>query len=453
MTFANPIVEAGVSGLHELYSERAVTPLEATEAYLSRISGLDGALGAYVALDAAGARAAADASAERWASGAPLSPIDGAPLAVKCNIAVKGLPWHAGIGAYRDRIAEADAACIARLREAGAVILGLVNMHEGALGAVTDNPWFGRSHNPWRPGYTAGGSSGGSGTATAAGLCAAALGTDTLGSVRIPAAYCGVFGHKPTQGLISTAGVIPLSWTLDHVGVLARSALDCALVMAAACSADRDLAEELARPADPASLTSSPVAVLQWGDKVEVDPVAADRFQATIERARAAGLELEPVTLSYEYGDMLRLGLLISEAEASAEHKAALAAGGKGFSDGFRALLEWGANQPAVKLASAYRELADVADAVKLQLSPYAAILMPTAPQHAFPFEAKMPLNQAHFTALGDILGLPATAFPAGEGSDGLPASAQALAWDDETSLGLARLLADPVGAPPAYRG
>jgi aspartyl-tRNA(Asn)/glutamyl-tRNA(Gln) amidotransferase subunit A len=129
-----------------------------------------------------------------------LSLFDGVPIAIKANIAVKGLPWHGGIEAYRDRIAERDAVSVQALRLAGAVIVGVLNMHEAALGATNDNLAFGRCHNPYRHGFTPGGSSGGSAVAVAAGLCAAALGTDTLGSVRIPAGYCGVFGCKPTHG-------------------------------------------------------------------------------------------------------------------------------------------------------------------------------------------------------------------------------------------------------------
>ena len=238
MSFTNPIIEAGLSGLTDLFADRAVTPVEVFQSYQSRIDGLDGALGCYVAQDKAAAEQAAHESAERWAKGTALSMIDGAPIAVKANIAVAGLPWHAGIGAFRDRIAEEDAPVVAQLRAAGAVILGLVNMHEGAFGALTDNPWFGRTQNPWKHGYSAGGSSGGSAAAVSAGLCAAALGSDTLGSVRIPSSFTGIFGHKPTQGLISTGDVIPMSWTLDHVGTHGRSADDCARLLAAACGAE-----------------------------------------------------------------------------------------------------------------------------------------------------------------------------------------------------------------------
>ncbi|MEY4255634.1 MAG: hypothetical protein RLZZ141_861, partial [Pseudomonadota bacterium] len=172
MTFTNPIIEAGVAGLIALYDQRAVTPVEATQAYLARIERLGGPLNAYTSVDQDGALTAARASAERWAAGEPLSGIDGVPVAIKGNIAVAGMPLHAGIGAHRDRIATEDAACVAALREAGAVILGMLNMHEGAVGATTDNEAFGKAHNPYALGLTAGGSSGGSGSAVAAGLCA-----------------------------------------------------------------------------------------------------------------------------------------------------------------------------------------------------------------------------------------------------------------------------------------
>jgi aspartyl-tRNA(Asn)/glutamyl-tRNA(Gln) amidotransferase subunit A len=454
MSFANPIIQAGVAGLCELYADRAVTPVEACNAYLSRIKGLDGALGAFVTVDENGARRAAHASAARWAAGEARGRLDGTPIAVKANIAVKGLPWHAGVAAYRDRKAKADATCVAKLREAGAVILGVLNMEEGALGAVTDNPWFGRTHNPWRHGFTAGGSSGGSGAATAAGFCAAALGTDTLGSVRIPAAYGGVFGHKPSQGLISTNGVIPLSWTLDHVGVLARSAEDCARVLAGACGAEAELADEISKPASLQTLRSSPIAVLKGADLADAEPAVAEAFEAAVKAARKAKLPLERISLpAYDFAKVRRLALFVAEAEAAAEHETALAGGAEGFSPAFRTALQWGATQPAGKLAAAYRELSLTAERVRAALSPYAAVLMPTTPQTAFSFEMTTPANQADFTAFANVLGLPATAFPMGEDDVGLPLSVQAVGWDDETSLGLAQLLAEEVGAPPSFKG
>lgn len=452
-SFSNPIVQAGVAGLRDLFLDRAVTPLEATEAYLSRIEGLDGALGAFNDLDAARAREDAHASAERWRAGAALSPLDGAPIAVKANIAVAGLPWTAGIGAHRDRRATEDAACVAKLREAGAVILGTLNMHEGAFGAMTDNPWFGRTHNPWRHGTSAGGSSGGSAAAVAAGLCAGALGSDTLGSVRIPSALCGVYGHKPTQGLISTDGVVAMSWTLDHVGVHGRCADDCARLLAGACGAEAELAEEIAEPADLAALRGAPLAALDLASGPPVEPAVAEAYARVLAAARAQGLQIETVRLDgYDWAQALRLGVLISGAESAVEHKAAMEADVEGFSTALRERIAFGAGQTAAELAACYRDLHRLADAARDTLGAYAGLLLPTTPGPAFSFDDGQPGGVALFTTLANALGLPATAFPAGLAGE-LPLSVQALAWDDETSLGLAKLLGQDLGPPPAYRG
>ncbi|MBX3478472.1 MAG: amidase [Brevundimonas sp.] len=441
MAFSNPVVEAGVAGLAALYRARAVTPLEATEAYLNRIERLNPRINAFLDVDAEGARAAAASSSARWAAGRPLSPLDGVPIGVKANIAVCGLPWHAGVAAYRDRIAVEDADCVARLRAAGAVILGTLNLHEGALGATTDNPTFGRTENPHRAGFTPGGSSGGSGAAVAAGLCAAALGTDTMGSVRIPSGYCGVFGLKPGRGRVSNAGLIPLSWTLDTVGPHARSAEDCGLVMAGmaeAAGADED---------------RRPLAVLDWSGQVEAEPAVTEAAARTVERARALGLIVEPLRLDdYDFGAVRRLGLLVSEVEGHVVHGAVLAERPEGFSQAFAAGLAWGARQPAPRLARAYRELDVTAARVRDRLRPYRGLLSPTAPQTAFAFEDAAPVNQADFTAMANVAGLPAAAFPAGE-VDGLPLSMQVMAWDEGEALALADRLAAQMVTPEQFVG
>ncbi len=453
MSFANPIIEAGLSGLTELLADRAVTPVEVYQAYQSRIDGLDGALGCFVAQDKTRAEQDAHESAERWANGTARSMIDGAPIAVKANIAVEGLPWHGGIGAYRDRIAEADAPVIAQLRSAGAVILGLVNMHEGAFGALTDNPWFGRTQNPWKHGYSAGGSSGGSGAAVAAGLCAAALGSDTLGSVRIPSAFNGVFGHKPTQGLISTGDVIPMSWTLDHVGVHGRSADDCARLLASACGAEAELASEISRPSSLESLIDAPLAVLNLHG-FPCDDSQRAALTAAVAKARRLGFEVEEVTLDgYDFQEAFRLGVIISGAESSAEHAEILGLSTEGFSAEYRANMGMGGNQTAAILAAAYRDLGELAEAARAELGAYQGLLLPTTPCTAYSFDAGQSPIVALYTTLGNVVGLPATAFPMGLSADEMPLSVQALAWDDETSLGLARALAEPVGAPPSFRG
>ncbi|MEP2178460.1 MAG: amidase, partial [Marinomonas sp.] len=150
-------------------------------------------------------------------------PLAGMTVGVKANIAVKGMPFHAGIGAWDNRKADADAEVVARLKSAGAVISGILNMEEGALGSKTDNPHFGPTQNPHKSGYSPGGSSGGSAAAVAAGLCDIALGSDTMGSVRIPAAHCGIYGFKPATDSISQIGLIPADPSLDAIGPLASN--------------------------------------------------------------------------------------------------------------------------------------------------------------------------------------------------------------------------------------
>ncbi len=435
MSFEQTLIDAGVQGLGALYASGAATPAGACAAYLDRIGRLDGSLGAWVTVDAEGARAAAAASTARWAQGAPLSPLDGCLIGVKANIAVAGLPWHAGIGAYRARMAPQDAACVARLRAAGAVVLGLLNMDEGAFGAATDNPWFGRTANPWKAGHTPGGSSGGSGAAVAAGLCAAALGTDTLGSVRIPASLCGVFGHKPGWGTISTEGVTPLSPTLDHVGVIARSAEDCAAVLAIVAGVAP------VHLADPRAL---PLAALRLRAQDRVDAAVAAAFEATLARARAIGLRVEPVDLGIADPDDLRAAVVICAAEGSAAHAEAIAADPAGFSAALLSRLAFADRQGAAAVAAARERVRAAAERTRAALAGYGALLTPASPRPSPPFGDDM-RDAGRITALGNIVGWPATAFPVGLSPDGLPLSAQALAADDATTLALARLLARPI--------
>src|SRR5262249_46782901 len=201
-------------------------PVDTAEALLSCIANDDPELRCFITVDREGALRAAAASRDRHAARRALGPLDGIPVAVKDNIDMAGLPRTAGTEAFRPRIPRPEPPVVERLKRAGAVILGKLNMHEAAFGGTTDNPVFGRCMNPLLPGHTPGGSSGGSGAAVAAGFCTAALGTDTMGSVRLPAAYCGIWGFKPTRGEIQTKGVVPLSVTLDTVGPLARTAAD-----------------------------------------------------------------------------------------------------------------------------------------------------------------------------------------------------------------------------------
>ena len=435
MTFADPVIEAGVAGLAAAFADGSARPETVLEAYLERVGRLNPTIRAFVDLDVARARDAAKASAHRWASGMALSALDGCVSGVKANIAVAGLPWTAGIGAYRDRIADRDATCVARLRRAGAIVLGTLNMEEGALGAVTDNPWFGRTQNPWRQGFTAGGSSGGSGAAVAAGLCAAALGTDTMGSVRIPSAYCGVFGIKPRFGAVPNEGVTPLSPSLDHVGVLARSAEDCARVLAVIGEAD---------PAAP----SGTMAVLDVTGRAALSENASAAFAALVARGAAEGLVEGSVALDIDLGRLRRKGLLISEFEGMVEHGAVMAERPDGFSAGFTGMLRWGASQPEAKVLDARAAIEAAREAIEAMIGDRVGLLCPTTGGTTFPFGDPIPADQADITCLANMAGLPAVAFPMGLSKDGLPLSAQIIGRRSEEILVLAGRLAVAIGAP-----
>jgi aspartyl-tRNA(Asn)/glutamyl-tRNA(Gln) amidotransferase subunit A len=206
-----------------------LSPREAVEHYLERIDARR-ELNAYISVRADEALAEAESL---QASSAPRGPLWGAPVAVKDVIDVAGARTTAASEILREHVAPRDAAVVGRLKAAGAIILGKLNLHEFAFGALTTSPHFGPARNPWATDRISGGSSGGNGVAAAAGLAAGTLGTDTAGSIRIPAAVCGVTGLRPSTGLVSNEGVVPVAWSFDTVGPIARTAEDCGLLLEA----------------------------------------------------------------------------------------------------------------------------------------------------------------------------------------------------------------------------
>ena len=224
---------------------RDLSPVELTTAYLERIASLDSRINSYITVTADQALAQARTLEAELARGQNRGPLHGIPLGLKDNIDTAGTLTTAASAVYADRVPAEDAECVRKLKEAGAIFLGKLNMHEFAYGGTSAVTHYGPVHNPWDLARHPGGSSGGSAAAVAARLCAAALGTDTAASVRYPAACCGVAGLKATHGLASIRGIVPLSEMHDHVGPLARSIADCALVMTALAGFD---------PLDPVSI-------------------------------------------------------------------------------------------------------------------------------------------------------------------------------------------------------
>src|SRR5207245_10953967 len=216
---------------------RDLSPVVVVEDLLARIERC-GALNAFITVTAETARTQAAAAEREIAAGRYRGPLHGIPVSLKDLIDTKGIRTTCGSRILADRVPSEDAAVAARLHAAGAVLLGKNNLHEFAFGVTTDNPHFGPTRNPWRLDRIPGGSSGGSGAAVAAGCGPASIGTDTGGSIRIPAALCGVVGRKPTYGRGSRRGVVALSGTLDQIGPLTRTVEDAALVLQAIAGPD-----------------------------------------------------------------------------------------------------------------------------------------------------------------------------------------------------------------------
>jgi aspartyl-tRNA(Asn)/glutamyl-tRNA(Gln) amidotransferase subunit A len=420
------------------YASGEFTPTDVVEHLLERIARLDPKLRSFIEVDQAGARAAAAESGTLIAANAG-RPLEGVPIAVKANIHMQGLETNAGMEARRGIVAVRDADAVARLRAAGAIMLGTLNMHEAALGADNDNPWFGRAINPHGDHRTPGGSSGGSGIAAAAGLSTVSLGTDTLGSVRIPAAYCGVYGLKPTAGAVSQHGVELVAQEFDTIGPLARTLDDLEGVMRC-----------LGSFAKPEPITSVTLLEDLGGVRCEEAVIAA--YERAVRALRMEGLrfdetirlDLKPIRLagfvqaSRELGR--RLGEL-REAKASS------------FSKSLLFLLDYGSGCSEDQVAEGTRMLSQARSAINEAIGK-GVMLLPTTPQAGFLHGSRAPANQADFTAPASISGLPALSIPAGVDPAGMPVAVQLVgaAGNELGLIDLARRLEPHLGGfvPPA---
>ena len=234
----------GLAQASELLRAKKLSPVDLTEACLKRIEALNPELNAFITVTSEMALAQARAADAEILHGAWRGPLHGIPLSLKDLVDVAGVRTTAASAVFENRVPTEDAEVVRRLKAAGAVIVGKNNLHECAYGASGVISRYGPAKNPRYPGRTTAGSSSGSAAAVAAGLCYGAIVSDTAGSIRLPAAFCGIVGFKPTYGLVSAGGVIPLSWSLDHIGPMARSVTDAALILAAIAGYD---------PADPTS--------------------------------------------------------------------------------------------------------------------------------------------------------------------------------------------------------
>ncbi len=380
----------------------------------------------YVEPDAS-LRFAAESDARR-AAGRAAGPLEGLPVALKANIAVRNWPHTAGLRFRRDDLARDDAFIVRRLREAGAVPIGLTAMDEGALGAQGTNPWYGVTHNPRRHGYSAGGSSGGAGAAVAATLCAFALGTDTIGSIRIPASFCGCVGLKPSYGLLSVGSVVPVHRRFDHVGLLTRSLRDLRWVLPALAAYDPacpvSLAIRLDRSRPP--LRGARLGYLTGLEALRLEPAVARAYEQALVSARRLGAELVAIdAMRWDLPRLRRAVLALCEVQMWREYGARATARPEDFSDGLRAFIRYGGKLERHEIDKAEARIAAFYGDWSAVTSTLTACLLPTTACRAFPHGERPPHNTADLTAIASATGQPALSMPLEPADEALPVGLQ----------------------------
>jgi aspartyl-tRNA(Asn)/glutamyl-tRNA(Gln) amidotransferase subunit A len=378
------------------------------------------------------------------------SPLFSIPFAIKDLFETKGIRTTAGSLFLKDYVPDEDAFVIDKLKTAGAVIMGKANTHEIALGVTTVNPHYGATRNPWDANRIAGGSSGGSAVAVASGMSFAALGTDTGGSIRIPASLCGVVGLKPTYGRVSLRGVFPLSWNLDHVGPLTRTVKDAALVLQVIAGYDAD---------DPSSINvkvndylgqiDDPIKGkrIAWAVGAYIEGSDAEVLSAVNEAANifmSLGANVEKVEMVFLSDAALANGLM-TQSDGAAYHRERLTQHPDWFGADVRQRLEAGRATTSTEYSLARHTQTEMKHRLAKLFEEYDFILLPTTPITAPFIEGNDAVEQARrltrFTAPFNLTGLPAISIPCGFDKQGLPIGLQIVSrsWNEAGVLQAAR--------------
>ncbi|HMH51485.1 MAG TPA: amidase [Candidatus Acidoferrum sp.] len=448
---ADTLCDLDLSGVADAIHGGKASSVEVTEAYLRRIERHDRVLKAYITVMADRALARARTADEEIRRGARRGPLHGVPLALKDLVAIAGVRMTAGSRVMTDHVSERDADVTERLHAAGAVILGKLSMHEFAFGRPVVDGAFPTGRNPWDVTREPAGSSSGSGVAVAAGLCAGALGSDTGGSIRGPAARCGIVGVKPTYGLVSRRGVVALSWSLDHVGPMTRSVRDAAVLLQAIAGHD---------PGDPSTRhaqVTDYTAELEAGARgiklgllrrfyldspglhAEVKSAALAAFDelkrqgATIEDVDAPTLDLAGAIWVTMLSEVYEL------------HRETIRDQPQNFGEGIRTRIYMGALVTAADFQRGQRLRARLRREIMALFEGVDALVFPGHAAPAQRFEdiatGQIVVPGSRYTNVWNLLGLPAVVFPCGFSRDGLPVAIQIVGrpFDEATVFRIAR--------------
>lgn len=438
----------------ELLKRREISPVELTQAHLQRIQQLDARLNSFLTVTPEIALQQARQAEDELQHGEYKGALHGIPLGLKDLFETQGVRTTAGSTFFSDYIPEADAAVVQKLKEAGAIILGKLNMHEIALGVTNENPHYGDCCNPWDLTRITGGSSGGNAAALAAGLCLGALGSDTGGSIRIPASLCGVVGLKPTYGRVSLRGVIPLSWNLDHAGPMARSVYDVAILLQAIAGYDPEDAWSVDVPVEDYHSTSADD-LRGWNIALASDDYFTDAevVNEQVHKAvRQAAQVFEDMGARVEEVPFLNAreaamaNSLMTPSDAAAFHHQRLAENPQGFGRDVLKRLQTGAAYTSTEYSLARRmqtilrcQFSEFFNEYDLLLTPATPI---TAPRRGSADATELARLLTRFTAPFNLTGLPALSMPCGWSREKMPIGLQIVgkAWGESNVLIAGRL-------------
>ena len=426
-----------ISSALEQLRTGTLSAAELSDACFQAIDRLNPALNAYITVLSPGQSPASTTSKAALA---------GIPIAIKDLYQTEGIRTTAGTTFFKDFIPSQDATVVERLKAAGAVITGKTNTHEIALGVTGVNPHYGTVRNPWNTEHITGGSSSGSAAAVAAGMCLAGLGTDTGGSIRIPASLCGVIGLKPSFGRISLHGIFPLSWNLDHAGPLTKSVRDAAILLQVLAGYDEKDPASINVPVDDylsgldAGIAGWRVGVLTGEYAWEADPEVLETVREAALVFEKLGAQVQPVELNFLRQAALANSLM-TQADGAAFHRERLQEHPLGFGEDVRLRLQTGASFSSSEYSLARRTQTETRREMEFFFHDFDVLLLPATPISAPLIEGNNALEQARrltrFTAPFNLTGLPALSMPCGFTSNGLPVGLQLVtpAWAEKKLL------------------
>lgn len=439
-----------IESVSQLMRNKEVSPVDLVKQNLERIDAFNASFHAFITVMEGEAIGQAKQLEEELQKGKIRGPLHGIPIAIKDNVQTKGVRTTGGSKIFKDWTPDKDATVVKKLTDAGAIIIGKANLHEFAMGATTENPHYGNTKNPWNVKKIPGGSSGGSAVATAMGMAYGAVGTDTAGSVRLPAAMCGTVGIKPTYGLVSREGGFPFSWSLDHVGPMTRTVKDAAIMLEAMKGHDSkdpsSISENIAVSIDPVGdLKGVTLGIYEpymlSGMDEEIEVVIMKAFQ----QLEALGAKIVPIDLPI-IDDALAALKIIAQSEVLSYHEPLLKKYGNAYGADLKYRFQFGQDISATDYIRAQRIRESFIDSTIKQLSGVDALIGPTNVQPPFDIGTMVPeqaisnMFTLGKTPLANILGFPAISVACGFTPEKLPVGMQLIGkpFEDKKVLEIA---------------